>query len=116
MFRPNVNCTITPASGQTDVFGQTAMGKPYKARCGIVRLEVGAEKTAVRTDASASGSFAFEITGISRLLFEPKYELNTGDKVTVHGFDLEVISLHPRYNVQGKWDHTQVDLKKWQSE
>ena len=116
MFQPNVACTIVSMDKPTDLYGQPQEGKHTPGMCGVVRLEVGKMKTSVRADSSASRGQAIETVAQSRLLFSPGVVLNLGDRVIIHGFKLEVESVYPRFDVQGRQDHWQVDLNIWASE
>lgn len=108
MFRPNLDCTYQKMTGAT-LYGKKTYGPAVGARVGIVKLVTGAEKTSVRTDASASRGSAHEIEADARLLFPQVVVLTPGDLVTVSGVKLTVQSVFPRYNVMGKFDHWQVD-------
>lgn len=115
-FKGNVPCTIRKLTDKTDVYGQRVRDtKGKSAKCGIVRLEVGQEKTSVRVDSSATRAHADEITAQSRILFERHVDIAIGDQVEVHGYTLEVTSVFPRYTVNGQLDHFQVDLMVWAS-
>lgn len=115
MFRPNVPCNIIKMDGEKTLYGESRPGTLISTRCGVVRLEVGALKTTVRADASASRGNAEEKVAQSRLLFDHTESISPGDKVEVGSFELEVESVFPRYTVNGLLDHLQVDLKIWAS-
>jgi len=115
MFKPNVTCQITRMNGQRSLYGQTLEGDTITTRCGVVRLDVAQQKTSVRADTSASRGQAREKVAIAVLLFSPDESLVQRDKVTVSGHELEIVSVFPRYNVQGDLDHYQVELAKWAS-
>ena len=115
-FKGNVNCTITKLkAGEANVYGeQDTVEISTPAKCGVVRLEVGQEQSSVRVDSSASRAHADEMTAPNaRLLFEKTADVAVGDKVTVFGHDLEVLSVFARHQVHGDLDHYQVDLKIW---
>jgi len=80
-----------------------------------VKLVQESKKTSVRTDASASRGTAQEILADARLLF-PKYvELKPGDRLSIMGFELTVVSIFPRHNVLGAHDHWEVDFNVYGS-
>lgn len=89
------------------------MSAPDKAKCNVVRLIVRSEKTSVRADSSASRGAGEELTSVSRLLFLPTVQLSIGDRVTVHGVQLKVETMHPRFDVRGRHHHNEVDLMIW---
>lgn len=115
MFIPNVRCTITTNSG-FDQYGARVAGPSVESMCGIVKLEVGTQRTSVRADSSASRGHNEEAIVDARLLFSAGTDIQSGYKVRVHGFDLKVLSVFPRYSVNGDFDHWQVDLKNWASQ
>ena len=116
MFRPNIPCRITSMDQPTDMYGQPTEGKHTDTKCGIIRLEQSSIKTSVRADSSASRGQAIEDTAQSRLLFPANTVIKAKDRVMVAGFTLEVQSIYPRYDIQGRLDHWQVDLDIWASE
>lgn len=112
MFRPNLDATVEPVSQETDEYGQRQFGAVKNTRCAIVTLKAKSEKTSVRTDSSASGGRAEEKQGESRLLFRPGI-VKLGDRVTVVGMALRVLSVFPRHDVNGRHDHDEVDCEAW---
>lgn len=116
MFRPNALCQLSRQSEETTVYGQTKLLAPKETNCAVVWLESQATKTSVRTDSSASRGNAREETIKSRMLFPTYVEIDKGDKVEIYGLALKVESVFPRHNVNGQFDHWQVDLTKWASE
>jgi len=115
MFKANVNCIVTRMNGETDLYGQTQEGDSYETQVGIVRLEAGAQRTTVRTDASASRANAEERTVIARLMMKATDIVEPGDRISIMSFNLEVESVFPRHTVNGDLHHWQVDCKQWAS-
>lgn len=103
-------CTIRFPGGR-DIYGSPQLGPARPALCSIVRFEIGADKTSVRTDSSASRGNAEEATAAVRLLFPPLYRVTTGTVVEMLGARVEIISVHPRHAVSGELDHYQVDAQ-----
>lgn len=97
--------------GARDIYGKATLGAAKPALCSIVRFEIGADKTSVRTDSSASRGNAEEATAAVRLLFPPLYPVTTGTVVEMLGARVEIISVHPRHTVTGEVDHYQVDAQ-----
>lgn len=112
MFIANVDCTIAPHAGN-DVYGKPKHGAPVKARCAMVKMAYDEKKTSVRADSSASRGNAEEIVADARLLFIKTTVIQMDDLVTVAGYQLRVIGVFPRYTVQGRLDHWQVDCSIW---
>lgn len=112
MFRPNLTCEYAKMS-DTNVYGKRTYGAWVKAPFGIVKLAQQAGKTSVRTDSSASRGSAQEITADARFLFPSTVILNPGDRIRFGEFTLTVESVFPRYSVDGKFDHWQVDCNIW---
>lgn len=112
MIRPSVKCTIERTAGY-DVYGKPALSAPMTTRCSVVRLSSESIKTSVRADSSATRGAARETEMIARLLFLPSVGISVGDRVTVSGLSLKVAGVQPRFNIQGRLDHNQVELSAW---
>lgn len=108
MFRPNLKCNIARLEGAT-ITGKRVYGAWRNVPVAIVKLEEGANKTSVRTDSSASRGSAQEILSDARLMFPAFVILRPGDRVSIFGFELTVVSVRPRHAVTGRFDHWQVD-------
>lgn len=109
MFIPNAYCTVRRRNG-TNLYGKAIYTKPQTIRCGVVRLSEMSSPTSVRTDSSASRGSAKEERAISRLLVPANTKLVSGDEVTLGEFVLTVNGVQPRYAINGKIDHWQVEL------
>lgn len=105
-------CQISP-KGSLDVYGGYKHLEPHGARCAVVRLVTGEDKTSVRADSSASRGHADEIITKSRLLFPPKTEIAVDDLVELLGIKLKVTDIQIRIAVSGVLDHLQVELEHW---
>src|SRR5688500_397345 len=109
MFIPNVPCKIQRRTG-TSVYGKAQFGPAEPAMCGVVRLEEMSEQTSVRADSSASRGSAMEDKILSRILLPGHVHLKQGDLVMVSGFTMVVQSVWPRFAIDGRQDHWQLDL------
>lgn len=114
MFQPNVLCTLTRASGHTDLYGNPMFDRPIPAKCGIVKLVVGDQNVTVRADSSASRGAAQEVVANAVLLFSPVYKPKSDDIVDVVGFRLKITSVFPRHSVNGQLDHYEVRAMAWE--
>ncbi|CAO3459770.1 hypothetical protein [Azospirillum argentinense] len=101
-------CQIIPA-GLFDEYGTPALGAAQDALCAVVKFDLAAAKTSVRTDSSASRGTAEEIVPAIRLLFPTLYPIRIGDRVRLFGALVEASSVQPRLAVSGEHDHNQVD-------
>lgn len=108
MFRPNVRAKASKLQG-TSVYGKREYSDWFSVDIGIVKLEKSSSKTSVRTDSSGSRGSAREILADARILLPSYTNLNTGDRLQIHGMLLTVESITPRYSVMGHFDHWQVD-------
>ena len=113
MLIPNIDCLITKAGEKKDMYGQEIQGEIIPSLCAVVRLDVAKMKSSVRADSSASRGNADERVAMARLLFAPHTNIEIDDKVTVHGIDLQAISVFPRHDMEGNIDHFQVDCDRW---
>ena len=114
VFLANVWATLERAAAATDVYGRVTLGSPEKVKIAIINLELTREKTSVRTDSSATRGNADEVIATRvRVLFPKSTEPARGDKVTVEGREIKVISVFPRHNIRGVVEHFQVDGDVW---
>lgn len=112
MLRPNQICYIVKSQGN-DVYGRPLPGKRLRERCSVVKLIVNDEKSAVRTDSSASKGNAQEFVAESVILLTPQTTATIHDILEVRGVTLEIMGMHQRFNVQGVLDHFEVTGKIW---
>lgn len=112
LFRPNLDCLVRSRSG-ANVYGEETLGEARKARCAIVELHMRVVRSSVRADSSASRGSAREHEGEARLLFPTTVELNLDDQVEVAGYQLRVVGIFPRHNLQGVLDHMEVECATW---
>lgn len=95
---------------ETDLYGQPSYGASSEAMCAVVKLDVSAMKTSVRTDSSASRGNAEERVSVGRLLFPATQQIAIGDLVNLMGYTVEIMSVQPRLTVFGALDHFEADL------
>lgn len=114
MFRPNKTCFIQKVNGR-DRYGQESLAAKIKARCSIVRLGTKSEKTSVRADSSASRGGAEEEQSYAVILLERSANVDINDVITIAETSTQVTDIKPRYNIQGRLDHFQIQGKAWQS-
>jgi hypothetical protein len=112
LLRPNLSCLVTSVEGH-DQYGKEILGETNTSKCAVVRLEASAEKTSVRSDSSASGGYAEERKAIGRLLFPHYEDVALGYKIQLLNLSLRVLSVFPRFSLDGKPDHLQVDVAIW---
>lgn len=108
-FKPSVRCFVSEFPEGTDRYGQRVFNRKRPAKCSIVKLATSAEKTAVRTDSSATGGSADETLAAAVLLFAPRENIGIGDLVTIRGVTIKVTRIIQRLNVLGAHDHDQVE-------
>lgn len=109
---PSVPCQISRRSG-FDVYGQHKY-VPFKpAKCSVVKLGRGNDFSTVRADSSASRAHAREFIADAVLLFLPSVFMLVDDKIEIGGVLLRVASIQPRYAVNGRLDHHEVECVIW---
>lgn len=112
MFIPNSFAMVSTRRGY-NLYGEPDFNEPVRVACGIVKMDVMAGKTSVRTDSSASRGNAGEITANSRMLFAATQPIGIGDKVEFDGVQLIITEIFPRRDMSGKVDHYDCVLQKW---
>lgn len=112
MFMPNLIGQIASVIGR-DVHGRTLWGDYRPCPFGIVNLDVGALKTSVRADSSASRGSADETVAMrAKILIAPEISVNQGDRFLFEDATYVVASTHKRRSVStGQVDHIEVGLE-----
>lgn len=113
MFRPNQNCIVRHASGNTDVYGMPTLGTMFNERCTIVKLNIKNEKSAVRADTSASRGNARELEADAELLMLKSTKAGIDDMIEILQNKLRVKSVFPIHDARGNLDHYQVTCSFW---
>ncbi|MBD9511630.1 hypothetical protein IB265_33280 [Ensifer sp. ENS10] len=113
MFQPNLKGVLSRIVSR-DVHGRATFSEPMECPFGIVNLNVGAEKTVVRADSSASRGSADEVsTKYAKILIVPYVEVKIGDKFEFQGLKFKIASTHYRISVMGSIDHIECDMEIW---
>ena len=114
LFKPNLDCLLRERTG-TNVYGEETLGQAVKSRCSIIQLKIQSLKSSVRADSSATRGSAREVTAEGTLLFPTTSPVKLDDQVEVAGYKLRVVSVFPRHNLQGVFDHLEVEVTVWGS-
>lgn len=97
-----------------DVYSQPKLSKAKTAWCAPVRLDFAQQTSTVRTDSSATHGHAMEPSHRVVILVQQNSPAAKLDSVlTIHGNKVKVVKVHPRYTVEGKFDHHQVECDPW---
>lgn len=112
LFRPNTTCKFYSRSAGYDVYGKTTFAAGRVTPCAVVSYDLSRMKSSVRVDSSGSRGRADELAGVARFLFPKTITVNRGDIVQKDNYWLRVIEIHPRYGVDGRLDHLEIDLEK----
>ncbi len=113
MFAPNVIGMLSRIVSR-DVHGRATFSTPSECPFGIVNLNVGAEKTVVRADSSASRGSADEVsTKAAKILVPPFVTIAIGDKFEFQGMTFKIASTHYRVSILGQVDHIECDMEMW---
>jgi hypothetical protein len=111
MFEPNVVGKISRVIGR-DVHARPTFSEPADCPFGIVNLNIGAAKTVVRADSSASrGSADEEMAERAKILIAPYVTVAIGDRFEFDGMTFVIASRHVRRSVMGQVDHFECDLE-----
>jgi hypothetical protein len=111
MFRPNLTGTLRAVTGR-DVHGRPSWGGKRACAFAIINLDIGALKTSVRADSSASRGSADETAAKNAvILVPPQTAIKIGDLFVFEGASFTVQGLNPRRAVTGKLDHIRVTLE-----
>lgn len=113
MLRPNQNCTIQLASGDTDIYGKPLPGRIVSERCAVVKDITEDVKSSIRSDSSASRGNAHEFEHQGVILLTKVTAAKAHDIITVRGRQMEIMSMHRRYTVTGALDHYECTTQIW---
>jgi len=93
-------------------YGQARHGDAVACPFAFVNISIGAEKTSVRADSSASRGAADEMLAERAKILVAKFiSISVGDKFAFEGQSYLVQAVHARRNVFGRIDHFECDLE-----
>lgn len=111
-FRPQTRGLLSRQTGFS-VRGQPSFSDAEEVLLAVIRLDFSTERTSIRTDKSGSQARAEENTIKARFLIEPGVKPRTGDRLSVLGYDIRLVSVFPRLDQLGGLSHYQVDGEIW---
>ena len=92
--------------------GRAVYGPVGECPFAPVNLAVGADKTSVRADSSASRGAADELAAVrAKILVVPYVPIEIGDRFVFEGVNYQVSRKHIRRSVAGVVDHVECDLE-----
>lgn len=102
----------------SQMVGHDSKGKPRFSskkpiRFSPVRMEVEMASTSIRVDKAGSKSRAEEDVAKGRMLVAPTAEFKRGDRFSFSGRTWRIVSIWPRYEMDGRLNHYQVDMVTW---
>lgn len=95
--------------------GREQFAKAVPIGVSIVHLRQSFTATSVRTDQSGSKGRAEETLSDGRLMVDARHPVALGDLIEFDGISYRISSKHPRYAMDGRLHHTEVDLTIWVS-
>jgi hypothetical protein len=111
MFQPNLVGKLARLAGR-DVHNRATYTAPTDCPFGAVNLDVGAQKTSVRADSSASRGSADEIAAMRAKILVPSWiAIAIGDKFEFDGMTFQIANRHTRRSVTGAIDHIECDME-----
>lgn len=114
MIRPNVRGTWEQVTGR-DLHGDPELGSPARIEAVIVEWDLGSDYTTVRADSSASRGYAREVVGAVIIYVKPSVAIARGDRVTLRGETLRVVSNKTQMNGMGCASHFVYGLEPWEA-
>lgn len=112
MFTPNSIGSIRRPAGR-DVHSRVTFSAATPCPYAPVNMLVGAQKTSVRADSSASRGSADETVAQRAKILVPSFVIPViGDRFEAKdGMQFQVAAVHPRAGVDGIVDHYECDLE-----
>ena len=111
-FIPNRIGHIRRKPKTADAYGQFTYGKKEAMKFALVRFDTNTEDSTVRADSSATRGNIKEFHSTGRILTVVATKPKWGDLIIFDGKVFRIREVEPRYNVQGKLDHYEVDFEK----
>lgn len=111
VFRPNQMGVLRKKLSR-DVRGQITYGLARPCPFGVINMEIGALKTSVRADSSASRGSADEtVAERAKILIAKQVDVAVSDRFEFDGLVFEIAARHVRRSVSGAIDHFECDLE-----
>lgn len=115
LFNPNTTCTIVKNQGY-DFYGEPIRQERVTEACAVLNAKRALKKSSVRADSSASRGNAQEITADYWLILLPDTVAEIDDLIEIHGVQVKIVDLIPRYGLDGRHDHTEALCDMWNDE
>lgn len=112
MLRPNQKCIIVKRNGN-DIYGKPKPGLRLPERCAVVKDILVDVKSSIRTDSSASRGNAHEFQHEGIILLTAGTQALQHDIIELRGRQMEIMSMHRRYDVTGRLDHHECTTQIW---
>jgi len=111
MFQPNLVGYISSLEGY-DTYAREIFSERRPCPFAVIDLEIGAEKTSVRADSSASRGTADEMTAQrAKILIANYITCKVNDRFEFEDVDYKIVSCFARRSVDGVIDHFECDLE-----
>lgn len=111
MFTPNLLGEIKGKTGR-DLHGRHVLGPSSPCPFAPINLNIGAIRTSVRADSSASrGSADQQAAEKASILIGYAIKVSIGDIFSFNSIDYEITAVHPRYAVDGFYDHSECEME-----
>lgn len=114
-FIPTLKGKLIKAADEFTVSGSRLFAAPIPIGLSVVTLKTSVGHTSVRSDTSGSQSYADQEVEAGRVLIHPKVTPGEDDLVEINGQTFRISGVQPRYTLNGKIDHYQVELGTWAS-
>lgn len=112
LFNPNATCVIIKNTGY-NVYGEPIRATRITEPCALLNAGVAMKKSSVRADSSASRGNAQEITADHWLILTAQTQAEIDDLIEIHGIQVKINQLIPRYGLNGQHDHTEAYCSMW---
>ena len=112
LFNPNTTCVIIKSEGY-DFYGEPLRKQRITEPCALLNAKSAMKKSSVRADSSASRGNAQEVTADYWLILLPSTVAKIDDLIEIHGIQVKIVDLIPRYGLDGRHDHTEALCDMW---
>ena len=112
LFNPNTTCVILKTSG-FNKYGEPIRQERITEKCALLDAGITLKKSSVRADSSASRGNAIEKIADYWLILLPTTKAEINDIIEIHGVQVKLVEMIPRFSLTGKHDHTEALCTMW---
>ena len=112
LFSPNAICYIIKTVS-FNKYGEPERYDRVEEKCALLEAGITLKKSSVRADSSASRGNAIEKVADYWLILMPDTCAEINDLIEIHGVQVKIVQMTPRYSLRGELDHFEALCARW---